>query len=1125
MADNYDATAQYDDGSCEFEGQPQVIPDSEQYVLGCMDEAAANYNADADYDDGNQCQYLGGCTNALADNYDATAQYDDGSCEFEGQPQVIPDSEQYLLGCLDPAAANYNADADYDDGNQCQYLGGCTNALADNYDATAQYDDGSCEFEGQPQVIPDSEQYVLGCMDEAATNFDPTAQYDDGNQCVYIGGCTNELADNYDATAQYDDGSCTFDNNPSSIPDSYDYNAGCTDPDATNYNPSFTTDDGSCLYIEGCMNELADNYNPEAQYDLGSCIFDGQAQVVIESAEYVGGCTDPEALNTNSSADYDDGSCEYVYGCTQEGADNFNPAAQYDDGSCTFTPIGLDTSDEATYTLGCTDPAAANFDETADYDDGNQCQYVGGCTNELADNYDATAQYDNGSCVFEGQPQVIPDSEQYVLGCMDEAASNYNEAAQYDDGNQCEYIGGCTNELADNYDATAQYDDGSCVFEGSPSSVPSDLDSYQLGCTDPAAANFDETADYDDGNQCEYIGGCTNELADNYDATAQYDNGSCVFEGQPQVIPDSEQYVLGCMDEAASNYNEAAQYDDGNQCEYIGGCTQEAASNYNPAADYDDGSCEFISQDFTPEDVAYNFFCTDPNATNYVNPALLEGVAGYASDNSLCEYAEGCTQENALNYEAGAGVDDGSCLYDFSVTADQVIPFDVAQTIAVNCGFSAAAAGFGGDNTITIGDINNAAEAQTGSPCFTIGGTTIAPQDASYIPVCPDPNATNYYDATQEFINELQGVIVVPTMDACLYSYGCTNVSALNFDSTAGVDDGSCLFSSFSSNYGITLDQALNIVQNQCPDNLVVQGVAAYTGTFTLGSLNDFAEEILGEPCFLLNPPIAPDVESVEYIGGCTNELADNYNPDADYDDQSCTFENYQETLSGCDDPAAENNGSSEPCVFADVEYDLTAFDQGGQSYVGGCLNELADNYNPDADYDDESCTFSTYEANNTGCMNPDAENFDASATIAGSCTFAEVQYDLTDVDAGGDLYIGGCMNPQALNYNPEADYDDESCDFSNLMGCTQNAASNYNPAAQVDDGSCVFIPTDFEPASIVYGCTYEAATNFNPTAEVDDGSCTFTPDSCSLGEDPTPEPTGGGGAGLGTSPDPNRPS
>ena len=86
----------------------------------------------------------------MADNFDPTANYDDGSCFFanygEGLPDGLPESVQYTLGCLDPQSMSYNPNADYDDGNQCIYIGGCLNPNAVNYNEEAQYDDGSCVF-------------------------------------------------------------------------------------------------------------------------------------------------------------------------------------------------------------------------------------------------------------------------------------------------------------------------------------------------------------------------------------------------------------------------------------------------------------------------------------------------------------------------------------------------------------------------------------------------------------------------------------------------------------------------------------------------------------------------------------------------------------------------------------------------------------------------------------------------------------------------------------------------------------------------------------------------------------------------------------------------------------------
>jgi len=101
------------------------------------------------------------------------------------------------------------------------------------------------------------------------------------------------------------------------------------------------------------------------------------------------------------------------------------------------------------------------------------------------------------------------------------------------------------------------------------------------------------------------------------------------------------------------------------------------------------------------------------------------------------------------------------------------------------------------------------------------------------------------------------------------------------------------------------------------------------------------------------------------------------------------------------------------------------------------------------------------------GCTYPEAINFNPDAEADdGSCDFG----------------LGGCTYPTAVNFNPDAINDDGTCVFG-IPGCTYETAINYNPAATADDGSCNFG---------LAGCTYSQGANFNPLALVDDGSCTF---------------------------------
>ena len=112
---NFDATADFDDGSCEYAS-----------CTGCQDPNACDFDAEATI--AGTCDYdsCAGCTNPIADNYDSTATIDNGTCE-------IP-------GCTIPQACNFDSEATVNDGS-CEFEScinaGCTDADACNYDPTA----------------------------------------------------------------------------------------------------------------------------------------------------------------------------------------------------------------------------------------------------------------------------------------------------------------------------------------------------------------------------------------------------------------------------------------------------------------------------------------------------------------------------------------------------------------------------------------------------------------------------------------------------------------------------------------------------------------------------------------------------------------------------------------------------------------------------------------------------------------------------------------------------------------------------------------------------------------------------------------------------------------------------
>ena len=173
---------------------------------------------------------------------------------------------------------------------------------------------------------------------------------------------------------------------------------------------------------------------------------------------------------------------------------------------------------------------------------------------------------------------------------------------------------------------------------------------------------------------------------------------------------------------------------------------------------------------------------------------------------------------------------------------------------------------------------------------------------------------------------------------------------------------------------------------------------------------------------------------------------------------------------------------------------------------VLGCTDPDAINYDPAATVDDGSCQFPYQVCSMTGdWVFADATEW-ALESEGGTLEVRTVCYNEYDAQDGTTVCnryceaehrpyvpepIPGCMNPDAINYDPGATQDDGSCEYPPevVPGCTDPNALNYNEEATVDNGSC-----EYPPPPPVPGCTDVNATNYDPNATQDDGSCQYPP-------------------------------
>ena len=370
--------------------------------------------------------------------------------------------------------------------------------------------------------------------------------------------------------------------------------------------------------------------------------------------------------------------------------------------------------------------------------------------------------------------------------------------------------------------------------------------------------------------------------------------------------------------------------------------------------------------------------------------------------------------------------------------------------------------------------------------------------------------------------------------------YGCTDPSANNFNLDATIDDESCEYENSPEDcwqniqevyiplylpegwgmFGFTCLEPMNVVDAFAPivDKLIIvkdNDGNPYLPEYDFNGLGDLiysrgyqlkiTEEILD---FSFCP--TPSTHFINIYVGCMSVWADNYNEIVTIDDGSCyRFGCMSDWSDNYDELATIDDGSCGilGCMsdWAD-NYDVLATTDDGSCQLYGCISIWADNYNAQATIDDGSCirlgcmsiwadnydelaTTDNDACYREGCMSDLADNYDELATIDdGNCIGAEgcpydiyLEYNPYAISYNEDLCVNiiveGCTDNTALNYNPQANLDDESCEF--IYGCIQDDADNYNEEATTDDGSCIY-----------FGCMEPTAGNYDETANTDDGTC-----------------------------------
>jgi hypothetical protein len=187
------------------------------------------------------------------------------------------------------------------------------------------------------------------------------------------------------------------------------------------------------------------------------------------------------------------------------------------------------------------------------------------------------------------------------------------------------------------------------------------------------------------------------------------------------------------------------------------------------------------------------------------------------------------------------------------------------------------------------------------------------------------------------------------------------------------------------------------------------------------------------------------------------NPAACNYNPLATVDDGSCI-------LPGA--PCNDNNPNTINDII-DANCNCT-----GTPIVPGCMNPAACNYNPLANVDDNSCLF-------PGALCDDGNPNTINDSINPDCVCI------------GNIIVEGCMDPNSCSYDSLANVDNNTCVYPDSP-CDDNNPDTFN---DVLDSLCNCVGTLY-----VSGCMDPNACNYNPLANIDDQSCVFPGSPCDDG-------------------------
>ena len=309
--------------------------------------------------------------------------------------------------------------------------------------------------------------------------------------------------------------------------------------------------------------------------------------------------------------------------------------------------------------------------------------------------------------------------------------------------------------------------------------------------------------------------------------------------------------------------------------------------------------------------------------------------------------------------------------------------------------------------------------------------------------------------------------------------FGCTDISAQNYNSNADIDNGSC-------EYLVNFQVNTNCADfSNSPSSINITGPSINWSCQSSYSLSDLDGDGIWNGSFVL--PLG-DFEYI-YCADNWSQSEDLLNYGSSTGDWSCT-------------PITDYWSYANRVINITSDTSITNVWESCSSCIGGCTSATAINYNSNVNYDDGSCNYST--------------NFNV--------TFQVDMNNVTDYFVIPEL--NGTFNSWCGNCSSMSD-----SDGNNIWDITVSLQAGYHEykfssdnwtiqEALLNAGNCVLSTGQFTNRVLnissdtildvvcwesctaclvitIYGCTDPAATNYDANATIDDGNCQYGPSLC----------------------------